>query len=88
MDELILLLLIFIVVGQANQIVLNKKLLMIFKSIDANPSSYLSARIILMIKDGEDLKAVKQIKKQTGFNLEESKNILMKVKWDLAKTSD
>ena len=52
---------------------------MIFKSIDANPSSYLSARIILMIKDGEDLKAVKQIKKQTGFNLEESKNILMKV---------
>lgn len=86
MDELLLTSLIIIVVG--HQIFLNKKLLMIFKSIDANPSSYLSARIILMIKDGEDLKAVKQIKKQTGFSLEESKNILMKVKWDLAKTSD
>ena len=65
-----------------------KQMVVIFKSIDADPKLYLSPRIIKMIKDGEDQKALKEIKKQTGFTLEVSKDIFMKVKWNLAKESE
>ena len=65
-----------------------KKVLENLKSNDFDPKSFLSLRAIQMVKGGQDDKAIKRIKKETGLSLKDSKDILIKVKWHLTKTSE
>ncbi|EDM27024.1 hypothetical protein LNTAR_07264 [Lentisphaera araneosa HTCC2155] len=64
-----------------------KSFMLIFKAMDPDPKLFLPRNIINLVEEGQDMKALKEIKKHTGFDILESKNILMRLKAEQIKNS-
>ncbi len=83
----LLLILIMILLNQMiNRKFIEANFRILYKHLNINPKDLVSPLAIELIKTGENIKALKQIRKDTGFGLKESKDILMRVKVEIIKS--
>ena len=82
-----LFILIMILVNQmSNRKFVEANFKILYKHLNINPKDLVSPLVTELIKTGKNIKALKQIRKDTGFGLKESKDILMRVKVEIIKS--